>query len=187
MTQEEFLHRLVASLEAAGVPFMIAGSLASSYHGRPRATQNVDLIIDPSPEQLDRFLTLVGEELYVNPEGAREALRRRSTFNVIDFAAGDKAHLIVRRDRPFSVEEFRRRRVGTPLGRPLPIASPEDVILTKLESDRTTPSAQQVEDALHVVLSQRDKLDKDYLRKWAGELGVADKVDELLRGAQQRR
>jgi hypothetical protein len=187
MTQEEFLHLLAGYLEAAGIPFMVAGSLGSSYHGRPRATQDVDLVIDPTPEQLDQFLTLIGAEFYVSPEAAREALRRRFLFNVIDFEGGEKADLIIRKDRPFSVEEFRRRRVGTLLGRPLPIASAEDVVLSKLEWDKITPSQRQVEDALHVVVSQCDNLDKGYMRKWAAELGVADKLEELLRTAEERR
>jgi hypothetical protein len=166
---------------------MIAGSLASSYYGRPRATQDVDVVIDPTPEQLDRFLILVGEEFYVSPEGAREALRRRLLFNVIDFAGGDKADLIVRKDRPFSIEEFRRRRVGTLLERPVPIASPEDVVLSKLEWDKITPSQRQVEDARYVVLTHGTNLDKDYMRRWAAELEVADQLEELLRQAEQER
>jgi hypothetical protein len=60
MTRQEFLTRLVHILEAAGTPFMIAGSHGSSYHGRPRSTADVDIVIDPTPEQLDRLLFLLG-------------------------------------------------------------------------------------------------------------------------------
>jgi hypothetical protein len=35
MTQEEFLAKIARHLEAAGIPFMVAGSFGSSHHGQP--------------------------------------------------------------------------------------------------------------------------------------------------------
>jgi len=181
MTHEEFLIRLVGMLEAAGIPFMLTGSHSSSFHGEPRATRDVDVVIDPSPEQLDQFLKLLGEDYYVIPEAAREALARRTMFNVIDFEGGWKADLILRKDRPFSIEEFRGRQPATLHGHVIPIATPEDVILSKLEWDRLAPSEQQRQDALHVAAVQDARLDRSYLRQWAAVLGVADALNELLR------
>ncbi len=183
MTQEGFLAHVAQLLESAGIPFMVAGSHGSSYHGQPRSTNDVDLVIDPTAEQLEQFLALLGDRYYVSPEAAREALRRRSMFNIIDFSGGWKADLIIRKNRPFSIEEFRRRQIGTLYGRPLPIASAEDVILTKLEWDRLTPSERQLQDAWQVAVVQGPRLDRAYLRKWAPLLGVADKLEELLRKA----
>jgi hypothetical protein len=180
MTQQELLLRLSKCLEAAGIPFMVAGSHGSSYHGRPRSTADIDLVIDPTPEQLDHLLTLLGDPYYVSPEGAREALARRSMFNVIDFAGGGKADLIIRKDRPFSVAEFQRRKTGVINGSPMPIASPEDVILSKLEWNRITPSERQVDDAVQVAVAQAGRLDLAYLRQWAPHLGVAEKLEEVL-------
>jgi hypothetical protein len=185
MIQAEFLVHVAQCLETAGIPFMLAGSYSSSYHGKPRATNDVDLVIDPTADQLDTFLALLGNRYYVSPEAAREALQRRSLFNLIDFAEGWKADLIVRKDRPFSVEEFRRRQSGTVLGRPIPTASPEDVILTKLEWNRLTPSERQLTDALNVAVVQGPRLDRAYLRTWAPILGVADLLEELLRKVEE--
>ncbi len=39
---QDLLERLVRTLESAGVPFMIAGSFASTVHGLPRTTQDLD-------------------------------------------------------------------------------------------------------------------------------------------------
>jgi hypothetical protein len=33
--QHEFLRNLVGLLEDAGIPYMVTGSLSSSFHGRP--------------------------------------------------------------------------------------------------------------------------------------------------------
>ena len=51
------LKRLVDALDAAGIPFMIAGSFASTAHGFPRTTQDLDVVIDPPDAQaLDSFV-----------------------------------------------------------------------------------------------------------------------------------
>ena len=66
---------------------MVVGSFASSYHGLPRTTQDLDVVIDPTPAQLGMLLSLLPEdEYYVSPEAAQDALRRRGQFNVIDLA-----------------------------------------------------------------------------------------------------
>ncbi len=109
---------------------MMTGSHVSSHHGVPRATQDVDVVIDPTPEQLDRFLGLLGDGYYV-AQKRLEKLHRRSLFNVIDLTGGWKADLIVRKDRPFSIEEFQRRQPVTVAGQALSVASPEDAILSK--------------------------------------------------------
>jgi hypothetical protein len=184
MTQEEFLGHVAHCLDEAGIPFMLAGSHASTFHGLPRATQDVDLVIEPSAEQLDRFLALLGPSFYASHDAAHEALAARSMFNIIDVPDGWKADLIIRKERPFSVEEFGRRRSATLSGRTLSVASPEDVILTKLEWNKITPSERQVQDALNVAIIQWSRLDQDYLQKWAPSLGVSHTLEDVLRQAR---
>jgi hypothetical protein len=184
MSQAEFLGRLVALLEQAGIPFMVAGSLASGVHGEPRTTNDIDVVISPTAEQLRRFLASLGAAYYVSPQAALEAFHQRSMFNIIDLDTGFKADLILRKDRPFDLEEFGRRRTVTVLGNTAPVASPEDIILSKLEWSAITESDRQIRDALGVVMVQRDSLDLAYLRKWAKELGVADRLEKLLTEAE---
>jgi len=172
MSQKDFLARLVMKLENAGIPYMISGSLGSSLHGEPRATNDIDLVIAPTARQLDIFVQSLGEGYYVNGEAAQEAFRDRATFNVIDYQAGWKADLIFRRNRPFSLEEFRRRIQGN-----------EDAILSKLEW--FGESERQFRDAQGVAVVQWDTLDKEYLRKWARELNVEDLLENLLRNAEE--
>ena len=184
MTQEEFLVQIAQRLESAGIPFMVTGSHSSSHYGQPRTTNDVDVVIDPTPEQLARFLDLLGDRYYVSRESASDALSRRSMFNVVDFEDGWKADLIIRKDRPFSMEEFRRRQPRSLLGQSLPIVSAEDVILAKLEWDSITPSERQVQDAFNVMAVQWPRLDQEYLRRWADALGVAEKLESLFQKNQ---
>ena len=186
MTQIEFLLQIADTLTAAGIPFMVAGSQGSNYHGMPRSTNDVDLVIDPSPQQLEKFLLLVSEGNYVSQEMRADALRNQSMFNVINFTLGEKADLIIRKKRPFSIEEFARRVTGTLMSKPVPFASAEDVILSKLEWNKITPSERQVRDALNVARVRWAVLDRDYLRKWGSEVGVSQELEELLRDAEQQ-
>lgn len=57
MTIEQlFLERIVTALDEAGIPYMVSGSLGSSFLGQFRTTNDADLIIAPTTEQLDRLL-----------------------------------------------------------------------------------------------------------------------------------
>ena len=83
--EHDVLARVTSLLTDLGVPYMVAGSLASSVHGRPRTTHDADIVIDPAPEALDRLLAgLSSAGLYVDVAVAREAFRSRRQFNVID-------------------------------------------------------------------------------------------------------
>jgi hypothetical protein len=96
---------------------MVVGSFASMVHGVPRTTQDLDIVIDPSTASLDQFLREIDtDRFYVDPDVARDALRRRSMFNVIDMNTAWKVDLIVRKARAFSIEELRGEPEGRPIG-----------------------------------------------------------------------
>jgi hypothetical protein len=184
--QREFLGRLVDLLSKAGIPYMLAGSLSSSFHGRPRATNDVDMVIAPAESQFGRFLDDLGPGYYVSREAAWAAFHRKSEFNIIDIKTQWKADLWIRDDRPFSVEEFNRRQRAVVLGVDVWVASPEDVILSKLEWAKDSGSQQQRQDVLGVLQVQRGHLNREYLRRWAQELGVTDTLDELLKEVERQ-
>lgn len=178
--QLDFVARLTEALKSAGIPHMVVGSNASSLWGAPRATHDLDLVIDPTEEQLDGLVASLGPGWYADASAARAALRQRSMFNVIDTATGWKADLIIRKDRPFSREEFARRKLRNLLGRELPVASAEDVMLTKLEWARRSGSERQLSDVREIVAMQGHRLDLDYLRRWARELRLAEDLEGVL-------
>lgn len=182
MTQEEVVGQVVEALDRAGLVYMLVGSLASNHHGRPRMTQDADLVIDGSEVQVAALARALGAAFYVDEDTAREAARRRDQFNAIHLATGFKIDLILRKPRPFSVGELERRVAGSLAGRPLSIASAEDTVLVKLEWARRGDSARQFADAAGVIEVQGERLDRAYLRRWAVELGVADLLERAERG-----
>ena len=177
MTPEaETLATVVSLLVRIGVPYMVTGSVAASYHGRPRATHDTDIVIDPNPEQLDALVRqLAAAGFYVDPDGAREALRLRRPFNVIETHHACKIDLIIRRDRAFSREELARRLVvDLAIGEPVAIVTAEDAVLSKLEwARRAGDSERQMGDAAG-VLAINASLDRVYIERWVQELGVED-------------
>jgi hypothetical protein len=185
-TQHESLHRLIELLEKVGIRYMVAGSTSSSFHGRPRATQDTDIVIDPDEVQLRRLIALFGESYYASREAALEALHHRTMFNVIDIEGGWKADLIIRKDRPFSRQEFQRRRRIDVAGRTMWIVSAEDTILSKLEWVKGRPSDVQYSDVLGVTIAQWGNLDLEYLHEWARQLDVEDTLTRRLKEARER-
>ncbi|HXG55987.1 MAG TPA: hypothetical protein VNJ03_11455 [Vicinamibacterales bacterium] len=174
--EEAALANVIGALERLGIPFMLTGSVASRYHGHPRATPAADLVIDPSEPQLDALVEiLAAARFYVDPDSARDALRRRTQFNAIDTSYACKIDLIVRRDRPFSLEEFSRRvAVDLSFAKAVPIVTPEDAILSKLErARRSGDSEKQIGDAVG-VLNLNPSIDRAYIERWAVDLGVSD-------------
>jgi hypothetical protein len=177
----DLLREVVRALDDAGIPHMLVGSFASTSHGAPRATQDIDIVIDPAPEALDRFLAAFGPDVYVDPS-AREAVANRDQFNLIDTTTGWKIDLIIRKDRPFSREEFSRRSRSRALDVDVYIATAEDTVLAKLEWASMGGSDRQVGDAATVLAVRGDDLDHDYLDRWAAVLGVSDLLVRARRG-----
>lgn len=181
--QREFLARLVAALQKAGIPYLVTGSVGSSLFGEPRATRDIDFIITPTEARLKAFVQDISSEYYVSPEAALEAFRNQTMFNVINAFTSWKADFIIRKDTAYEREKFQRRIRSVYRGLLIEVASPEDIILSKLSWAKATDSERQVRDAFGVVAVQGEALDKIYLRQWAKELGVEETLEKVLEEA----
>lgn len=173
MTLEALLRAACDTLHETGIPFMLTGSVATAFHGASRATMDVDFVIDPTVRQLDLFVARVqASGAYVSREAAHDALRHRTMFNVIDPGTGWKADLIIRKDRPFSEEEFGRRTAAELFGTMLHVATLEDVLLSKLEWAKRGASARQIEDVRALLRIRQGDVDLAYIGRWIDVLGV---------------
>src|SRR5882672_8040063 len=167
MSTSEVFERIVNALEKAGIPYMLSGSFASAYYGSYPSTQDIDLIIQATPEQLQPFIeSLPKAHYYVELDSALEAMKHQSMFNVVDAAAGWKIDFMICKSRPFSQEEFARRRRADLHGSSLFVVSAEDLIVAKLEWAKMGQSERQLEDVRQIVLRRGKKLDRLYVEKW---------------------
>lgn len=166
---------VVDLLDRAEIPYMLAGSFASTYHSSPRTTHDIDLVIDPTRPVLDRFVRGLDEErFYVSESAVDEAWRRRGMFNVLMLEWGWKVDLILRKDRPFSRSEFDRRIRVELGGLPAWMATAEDTIVAKLEWAKAGESDRQLRDVSGILAAAGGRLDRAYLDRWIGALGLHD-------------
>jgi hypothetical protein len=141
------------------------------------------------PRHVDPFVTYLERDYYVSAPMIREAMQRQSCFNVIHLATSFKVDVFFVKSRPYDRVSLGRIQRG-PLGGSeqdidVWLASPEDVVLNKLEWYRQGQriSERQWLDVQGVLKVQRGRLDRDYLHKWAHELDVADLLEEALHEA----
>jgi hypothetical protein len=175
MNFPEVLRTVSQALEQSGIAYMLTGSFASAFHGAPRSTQDIDLVIAATPAQLRTFIeSLPSADYYADLDAALEAQTRESMFNVIDLSAGWKIDLILRKSRAFSQQEFARRQPLNLEGVSLFVATAEDVIIAKLEWSKLAESERQVEDVAGILRIRWDSLDRTYVEKWVNELGLTE-------------
>lgn len=176
---------VVDALEAMGVPYHVGGSIASSFLGIARATQDADLVADLRPEHATPLAQALAGTYYADPERISHAIRTRRSFNVIHLGTAYKVDVFVSKDTPFAHGNTARRvTLEVPsLGRSLYFSSAEDIVLHKLlwYAEGNGVSDRQWYDLQGVLRLQAKTLDRDYLQLWADRLGVAD----LLRRAEE--
>ncbi len=169
--------KLVANrLEAAGMAYMVTGSIAMAAYARPRMTRDIDLVLELGEADVPVLLRLFSPDFLVNEEESRQAAKGRGMFNLIHSESIVKVDCIVRKEHPYRREEFRRRRRLELAGQALWVVSPEDLILSKLVWMRDSRSELQMRDI--TALIRDPNLDMPYLQRWAAELDVAGLLAE---------
>lgn len=178
---------VVEALDRLEIVYQLGGSVASSLHGMARSTMDIDLVADLSEDKVAALVTSLSPGFYIDGDMIREAIRDHSSFNVIHQSTMLKVDIFVPKDRAYDHEALRRRRADSlddsPGARKFFVATPEDVILAKLEwYDRGgQTSKRQWSDVLGVLRVQGDALDLHYLKHWAEELGLRDLLDDVLK------
>ena len=173
MSAGDLLGRIIPLLDAANIEHMIAGSFASTFHGEPRTTQDIDIVIHGSKSAIEVFVSsLDPEAYYCDLSAAVDAYTRRGQFNLVDMTTGWKIDFMVRKSRPFSVEEFERRVAAKLLGHDVYIATAEDTIIAKLDWARISESERQLRDVASILAVSGEAVNREYVEKWIESLGL---------------
>lgn len=182
--------RLAREFEQLGIQYFVGGSLASSLHGIPRATNDADMVADITYEHIPKLVTALETEFYIDADMIHKAIQHQSSFNVIHLATMFKVDIFVLKADVASQEEMRRRGQyqisGTP-DRRLFLASAEDVIVHKLYWYQLSRrlSERQWTDVLGVLQVQGEQLDYPYLERMAHQLGIYDLLTQAMKEAKQ--
>ena len=176
--QLEFLRLIAARLQAAGIPYMVTGSLALAVWAVPRMTRDIDVVVEVAPADAQRLTGLFAGDCVIDEGAVQDAIARRGMFNVIHTEWIVKADFIVRKDTAYRKVEFDRRRWLDVAGTRIAFVSPEDLILSKLVWGEDSHAELHRRDVRQLVESV-DDLDWGYLNTWAGELGVQDALEQI--------
>lgn len=182
MTEQELTIDAVRRLSRARIAYLLTGSMASNYWGIPRTTHDLDFVVQLPVQSIPSLLHEFRDDFYLDEPAVRAALAPPYQFNAIDKRSALKIDFWMLRPNPFEMSMFQRRLSVNFLGERAWIATAEDVILHKLHWDSLTPSERQIGDAAGVVAVQSGSLDRIYLQKWGGELGVSENLNKLLTG-----
>lgn len=186
----ELTLKVAEIFERLGIAYHIGGSLASSAFGIPRATLDVDLVADIKPQHILHLHESLKDEFYVDANMIRDAVSRRSSFNIIHLESMFKVDIFILKDHPFYRKAFERRvqkdisddKTGKTF-----FSTPEDIILNKLEWYKSggEVSDRQWNDILGVLKVQGIQLDRAYLKQWAKELSVINLLEKAFDEAGQ--
>lgn len=171
---------VVEALERLGVAYYVGGSMASSVHGIGRTTRDVDLVADLAMEHAALLVKSLEATYYVSLPAVFEAITRKSCFNLIHTQTAFKVDVFVVKDREYDRTAMRRvRKESFDNRQEFFVASPEDIVLAKLEWFRLGDEVSETQwrDVVNVLHVQGNSLEQSYLDRWATELGVADLLE----------
>jgi hypothetical protein len=185
--QVDLLTLALDVLERLGVTYMVVGSYASGSYGEPRMTQDIDIVVDLQPAQVDALCdAFPPPQFYVSRDAAREALRHRSMFNVLDADTGTKIDFIIPKDREHSQWELaRRHRVQLIPGREGFAARAEDVIIGKMGFYAEGGSEKHLRDIASMLRISGNEIDQSYIVDWAQRLNLVAVWDAALKKAKE--
>ena len=160
---------VAGSLTRLGVLYVIGDSFASSVHGEPRSTNDIDMVADLHQGDIDGFIATIGDECYISRDAVVEAVNSGGAFNVIHVPTAVKVDIFVAGSDAFDRERLTRRIPVTfsedEDSISLFIDNAEDTILPKLEWYRRgerRPSVSGVTWRPSSTLRRRDSISRIY-------------------------
>jgi hypothetical protein len=182
MSQEEFFATVVQILNQLNISYMLTGSVASSFYGEPRSTHDIDFVVVIVPPDAKRLAKSFDKtRYYLSEESIQEAITYGNPFNLIDSYTGLKADFWPLKSDSYHQTCFDRRKKCRIFGIDTYIATPEDLILTKLEWCKLSGGSEmQFKDVLGIFEVQRKNLELEYIYKWSEHLGIKNLVDKLI-------
>lgn len=187
MSYEEFIHQVIAALDAAGVEYLIGGAVAAWAWGEPRATLDLDLVVKIPLEAAERLSKELEKRDMLVPADIifDNILETRADLpiNAIHMHSGYRADMYPLRGgdelRAVAFERRRKINLGVPLGE-VYLHSPEDLIIYKLWYFSLSQQTKHIRDITSIVRMLGDELDYSYISFWVDKKGLNSLWKELL-------
>ncbi|MGD0897963.1 MAG: nucleotidyl transferase AbiEii/AbiGii toxin family protein [Thermoguttaceae bacterium] len=170
----------VRLFERLGVPYALMGGLAVRVYGIPRPTYDVDFTVAIARSRLPELYAAVRDLGYTVPEqyatGWVDNVAGMPVVKVRLYLEGRGIDVdIFLAESDYQREVIARRTRQEIEGRAVWLVSPEDLILLKLIAHRP----RDLGDVGDILFTQ-GRLDEEYLRRWARQLGVLEELERVL-------
>jgi len=165
----ETLRDFVLKANELGIEYMVTGSFAMSAYGEIRFTRDIDVVVQITEKDVARITRKFETEYYVSDESIRNAIARKSMFNVISNTHGGKVDCIVMKDDEFARYSFTRRWKASVSGLDFWVTTKEDLIIAELNWARDSHSEMQIRDIANLTSSEYDSI---YVSEWIERLDL---------------
>lgn len=182
LDQANLLINISSFLDNHKVPYMLTGALSVVYYGRPRASHDIDFVVEIERSEIKRVLKVLQElpiEFSVNPDSVEEAIEKKGIFNIIYRPTFLKLDFWLLTDAAFDKERFKRKCRVKLLDHFMTISTPEDTIIQKLRWYKEAQIEKHIVDAAFVYQIQKKELDLKYLNNWINKLKLTKFFNKL--------
>ncbi len=178
MPETDLVLLFTRPLDRAGLSYFVTGSIAGMIYGEPRLTMDVDLVLVLPQAGIKKLIESFDETHFYRPPCEvimEEAARpEKGHFNLIHHDTGFKADVYLAGNDPLHAWAFARRREIKMDDDSIWVASPEYVILRKLQFYLEGRSEKHLRDIDAMIERSADDIDESLLMKMISELGLAD-------------
>jgi len=184
----ELLQRIIEVLERLYIQYLVTGAVASIAYGEPRLTNDIDIVAAIEEKHIpDVLKAFPPGEFYVSEEAARNAICHKGQFNIIHPASGLKVDIIIKQDTPFDSSRFSRvRRIFPAESYQANFASPDDVIIKKMEYYKEGGSEKHLRDIAGILKISGEMVDRNYITEWAQRLGLTEIWEAIQRRFEEK-
>ncbi len=182
------LFQLINAFKAVGIDYVVVGSVASSVHGDYRTSADIDVVADIRSEQVRPLVNALSDDFYIDDLSVSKAIAQGRSFNVIHLVGIFKVDIFLP-TTDLGKQQLGRREIhtiGADGSHQIWIATAEDTILAKLHRYRLGEEVSDLQwrDVKGILGTQGSALDFNYLRLWAGRVGVLDLFERALEEIQ---
>ncbi|MBI5706678.1 MAG: hypothetical protein HZC36_06775 [Armatimonadetes bacterium] len=178
-------------LDRLQIRFAVGGSYASGARGVPRQTNDIDVLVELSQPQRNRFIEAIEVEFEVTSKDVEMALTGQDpmrSFQLFHREELFKVDVFLGRFPELAESEIERAsRIELLPGIWAPCLTQEDIVIEKLlwYELGNRVSDRQWNDLVGVIEVQGPDFDRAYVRDWGARLGVSDLVEEAFAEAKE--
>jgi hypothetical protein len=187
MTAEQIVYQVIDALNAANIHYMLLGSFSSNFYGVARSTRDVDFVVQLGSVTPMQLAEKLGPAFRLDPQISFETITATSRFVASHRASAFTVEFFLLSDDPHDMERFSRRCHEVVQGHDAYVASPEDVVITKLRWSKAGNRRKDIDDVRNVIRVQRDALDWGYIERWCDVHGTRSLLDATRGDAIEER